>query len=142
MLLKQAVQETDVQDESIRELAGTLREMLGTANAIPSLLVIPNTTNVIEEISRQSLQVASLIHEYTKLPWAGNSVAVLLSLLQSNDGLFVGRTIRIQIPGDLKSRIDVCRKDCTTLKEGFHSRLRIDTNNQVHDNGTFLLPGP
>jgi len=46
--------------------------MLGTANAIPDLPVIQNTTNVIEEISRQSLQVASLIHEYTKLPGAGS----------------------------------------------------------------------
>ena len=46
--------------------------MLGTANAIPDLPVIQNTTNVVEEISRQSLQVASLIHEYTKLPGAGN----------------------------------------------------------------------
>jgi len=71
-LLEQVVQETSIQDESIRELASTLREMLGTANAIPDLPVIQNTTNVIEEISRQSLQVASLIHEYTKLPGAGN----------------------------------------------------------------------
>jgi hypothetical protein len=46
--------------------------MLGAANAIPNLPAIPNMTNVIEEISRQSLQVASLIHEYTKLPRAGN----------------------------------------------------------------------
>ena len=89
---RQAVQETDIQDESIRELAGTLREMLGTANAIPDLPVIPNTTNVIEAISRQSLQVASLIHEYTKLPWAGNSIPLLLGLVKSND--FVRRASR------------------------------------------------
>ena len=161
MLLEQAVQETDLQDESIRELAGTLREMLGTANAIPDLPVIPNTTDVIEAISRQSLQVASLIHEYTKLPWAGNSVPLLLGLVKSNDRLFVGRTVKIQIPGDLKSRIDVCRKNCAALKDDFYSRLHIDTNTQVketntqvkeannqlteikaglHQNGTFLLP--
>jgi hypothetical protein len=72
MLLEQAVQETDIQDESIRDLASILREMLGTANMIPNLPVIQNTTNVIEEISRQSLQVASLIHEYTKLSFASN----------------------------------------------------------------------
>ena len=135
--------------------------MLGTANAIPSLLVIPNTTNVIEEISRQSLQVASLIHEYTKLPWAGNLAPPLLDHVKSNDGLFVGRAVKIQIPGDLKSRIDVCRKNCATLKDDFYSRLHIDTNTQVketntqvkeannqlteikaglHQNGTFLLP--
>ena len=152
MLLEQAVQETDLQDESIRELAGTLREMLGTANAIPDLLVIPNTTDVIEAISRQSLQVASLIHEYTKLPWAGNSVPLLLDLVKSNNGLFVGRAVKIQIPGDLKSRIDACRKNCVALKDDFYSRVHIDTNTQVkeannqlkeinaglHQNGTFL----
>jgi hypothetical protein len=66
------VQETDVQDDSIRELAGTLREMLASANKIPDLLVISNTTNVIVDISRQSLRVASLIHEYTKLSLTGD----------------------------------------------------------------------
>ena len=33
---------------------------------IPDLPVIPDTTDVIVDISRQSLRVASLIHEYTK----------------------------------------------------------------------------
>ncbi|KAG6912699.1 hypothetical protein DXG01_012793, partial [Tephrocybe rancida] len=112
--LSQAVQETDLQDETIRDLASTLREMLGTANAIPDLPVIQNTTNVIEEISRQSLEVASLIHEYTKLHWAG-------------------RTVKIQIPGGLKSRIDACRACCATLKDSFNSRLHIDTNIQVKE---------
>ncbi|KAF8817223.1 hypothetical protein BYT27DRAFT_7075154 [Phlegmacium glaucopus] len=116
----QAVQEMDLQDESIRELAITLREMLGTANAIPDLPVIPHTTDVIEAISRQSLQVASLIHEYTKLPW-------------------IGRTVKIQIPGDLKSRIDECQKSCATLKDDFYSRLHLDMNTQVKETGTFLL---
>ena len=74
LLVEQAVQETDLQDDSIRELAGTLREMLATANMIPDLPVIPNTTDVIVGISRQSLRVASLIHEYTKLSLAGDSL--------------------------------------------------------------------
>ena len=58
----------------MRELAGTLREMLATANMIPDLPVIPNTTDVIVDISRQSLRVASIIHEYTKLSLAGGSL--------------------------------------------------------------------
>ena len=58
----------------MRELAGTLREMLATANMIPDLPVIPNTTDVIVDISRHSLRVASLIHEYTKLSLAGDSL--------------------------------------------------------------------
>ena len=68
------MQETDLQDDSIRDLAGTLREMLATANQIPDLPVIPNTTDVIVGISRQSIRAASLIHEYTKLSLAGDSL--------------------------------------------------------------------
>ena len=120
--------------------------MLGTTNAIPDLPVIPNTTDVIEAISRQSLQVASLIHEYTKLPWAGNSVAALLCFVKSNNGLFVARTVKIQIPSDLKSRIDTCRKKCAALKDDFYSRVHIDMNTRMkeigaglHKIGTFLL---
>ena len=73
LLVEQAVQETGLQDDSIRELAGTLREMLAIANMIPDLRVIPDTTDVIVDISRQSLRVASLIHEYTKLSFPGES---------------------------------------------------------------------
>ena len=112
--------------------------MLGTANAIPDLPTIPNTTDVIEAISRQSLQVASLIHEYTKLPWAGNSVAVLLGFVKSNNGLFVARTVKIQIPGDLKSRIDICRKNCAALKDDFYGRVHIDTNTRTKEIGAGL----
>ncbi|KAG6913684.1 hypothetical protein DXG01_005184, partial [Tephrocybe rancida] len=95
ILLEQAVQETDLQDESIRDLASTLREMLGTANAIPDLPVIQNTTNVIEEISRH--------------------------------------TVKIQIPGGLKSRIDACQTCCATLKDSFNSRLHIHMITQVKE---------
>ena len=48
--------------------------MLATANRVPDLPVIPNATDVIGEISRQSLRVASLIHEYSKLSLAGDSL--------------------------------------------------------------------
>lgn len=115
--------------------------MLATANAVPDLPVIPNTTNVIEEISRQSLEVASLIHEYTKLPLAGNLILLLLDPV--DDDSFVARTVKNQIPDDLKSRVDVCRKSCVALKDGFYSRLHLDTNAQVkkikHQIGTFSL---
>ena len=46
--------------------------MLAAADMIPDLRVIPGTTDVIVDISRQSLQVASLIHEYTKLSMPGD----------------------------------------------------------------------
>jgi hypothetical protein len=133
------VQDTDVQDESIRELASTLREMLGTAYAIPDLPEIPNTTSVIDEIGRQSLQVASLIHEYTKLPWAGNYVPLLLGSVNSNNVAFVVRTLKIQIPNGLKSRIAGCQKNCAYLKDRLSNRIWVDTNTQVHHNSMFLL---
>ena len=123
------MQETDLQDDSIRELAGILREMLANANMIPDLLVISNATNVIIDISRQSLRVASIIHEYTKLSLAGDALLILL-----NSSLefvfFAERTAKIQ-GSDLKSRIDKCQKECTTLKDSFHSRLNLDTNFQT-----------
>ena len=68
------MQETDIQDDSIRELAVTLREMLAAANKVPDLPVIANTTDVIVDISRHSLRAASLIHEYTKSSFAGDSL--------------------------------------------------------------------
>ena len=54
--------------------------MLATANMIPDLPAIPNTTDVIVDISRQSLRVASLIHEYTKLSLTGDSLLYLAKL--------------------------------------------------------------
>ena len=39
--------------------------MLSVAKEHPNLLVVKGATNVIEEIGRTSLRVASLIHEYT-----------------------------------------------------------------------------
>ena len=82
LLAEQAVQETGLQDDSIRELSGTLREMLAIANMIPDLPVIPDTTDVIVDISRQSLRVASLIHEYTKLSSLGDLRLCLVNKLQ------------------------------------------------------------
>ena len=58
--------------------------MLATADRIPDLPVIPNTTNVIEDIGRQSLRVASLIHEYTKMSLAGDSLLYPVKF-KSND---------------------------------------------------------
>ena len=64
------MQETNLQDDSIRELADTLCEMLATAN----------TADVIVDISCQSLWVVLLIHEYMKLSLAGDSLLYLVKL--------------------------------------------------------------
>jgi hypothetical protein len=102
--------------------------MLATANAVSDLPVIQNATNVVEEISRQSLQVASLIYEYTKLPWAGNLIP-LLHPVKFNDGFFAVRTVKIQ--GDLKSRIDECRASCAALMATLSRRINVDTNTRA-----------
>jgi hypothetical protein len=60
-----------VQDETIRTLAEGLCEMIGAANKVRNLLGIEGAINIIEEIGRLSLQAASLIDEYTKLPFVG-----------------------------------------------------------------------
>jgi hypothetical protein len=54
--------------------------MLAIADTIPDLPVIANTTDVIAEISRHSLRAALLIHEYTKLPLAGDSLLYHIKL--------------------------------------------------------------
>ncbi|KAF8960319.1 hypothetical protein BDZ97DRAFT_1922228 [Flammula alnicola] len=97
----EAVQATDVQDDSIRELADTLREMLGGANVVPDLPVIAETTNILEEISRQSIQIASLIDD---------------------DRLRVARILKIQISDDLKGkeikdRLGRVENTVTTIKD-------------------------
>jgi len=63
-------------DDNVRDIAENLREMLGAANAFPGLLELASTTNVIKEIGRLSLQIASLIHEYTKVPYLGKFNAI------------------------------------------------------------------
>jgi hypothetical protein len=125
------VRETDLQDKAIQELATTLREILATTKAIPNLQEIPDTINVIKEINRQSLEVAVLIQEYTKLHFAGDSVPHLHDPAESNDALFVVRTFRISV--DLKSRIDKCRSKWVDLHEKLFDRIAVDTNIQVHD---------
>ena len=53
--------------------------MLDVAQAQQNLLVVEGTTNVIEEIGRTSLKIASRIHaEYTRLPFTGKLVSSLI----------------------------------------------------------------
>ena len=65
--------------------------MLATANSVPDLPVISNSTNVIGDIGRQSLRVASLIHEYTKLSIAGDLLLYLLLNFKPKDS-FIHRS--------------------------------------------------
>ena len=61
--------------------------MLGLAKECPDLLLIEGTTNVIEEIGRASLKVASLIHEYTKPAFIGRLMPLIIDPF--NGGYFV-----------------------------------------------------
>ncbi|KAF8169539.1 hypothetical protein BJ912DRAFT_1067147 [Pholiota molesta] len=106
-----AMQEAEGMDDSIRDLAESLREMLGVAKEYPGLLLIEGTTNVTEEIGRTSLKVTSLIYEYTRPS-------------------FIRRVLNSQLSDDMKSRIAQCQKSCDDLKQKFDRRINIGTNRQ------------
>jgi hypothetical protein len=67
-----------LQDDDVRSLAESLREMVGVAAECPDLPVVQSTTNVIEEIGRVSLQIALLIYEYAKSSLIGWLLLLLL----------------------------------------------------------------
>jgi hypothetical protein len=66
----QAVQEQRLNDDNVRGLAESLRELVGVASDCP-VTEIKGTPGVIESIERLVLEVASLIDEYTKSSFAG-----------------------------------------------------------------------
>ncbi|KAF9479769.1 hypothetical protein BDN70DRAFT_833908, partial [Pholiota conissans] len=104
------VQETELQDDSVRDLAEQLRETLGLAKEYPNLLQVSGTTNVIEEIGRISLKVNSLIYEYTRPK-------------------FARRALNLQLSADLKDHIAKCQRTCADLREKFRMRIMMETNN-------------
>lgn len=124
------MQQVVLSDDTVRDLAESLREVLGVAKEFPNLLLIAGTTNVIEEIGRTSLKVASLIHEYTKRSFTGGSMSVLVDPISYNDARSVGRILKTQ-SSDIKTRITQCQKSLDDLKQKFDRRLGADTNRQV-----------
>jgi len=54
------------QDDTVRNLAESLYEMIGVAACCADLSHIDGTTDVVAEIGKLSLEVASLIDEYTR----------------------------------------------------------------------------
>ena len=66
-----------LQDQSVQNLAESLREMVCTANECPDLSVIKGTEDVIEAIGRVSLEITSFIDEYARRTFAGESIAWL-----------------------------------------------------------------
>ncbi|KAH9477165.1 Vegetative incompatibility protein HET-E-1 [Psilocybe cubensis] len=108
-----ATQDTEIKDQSIRELAETLREMLATANEKLDLPRIPDAVDIIKEIGLQSIQVASLVHEYTR-----SSFAV--------------RTLKLGA-GSMSERIEACQSRCLALKDRFYERVQLETNKTVKE---------
>jgi hypothetical protein len=75
LVVVKTVQKQAQQDQAIRGLAEGLREMLGSAvRCGHDLPLIEGTTNVMEEIGQASLEVASLIDEYTKHSFVGKMI--------------------------------------------------------------------
>uniref|UniRef100_A0A8H7XKN8 Nephrocystin 3-like N-terminal domain-containing protein n=1 Tax=Psilocybe cubensis TaxID=181762 RepID=A0A8H7XKN8_PSICU len=106
-----AAQETDTQDQIIQDMASTLREMLGAANQVPNLPMLPGMVDVIERIGRTSLDVASLIDEYTHLSYAERLAQIL--------------------PGELGRRVDSCKQQCKAVQKLLFQRVQIDTHTKV-----------
>ena len=55
-----------VLDGKIRDLSDSLKEMLHVARKIPNLFVVEGTENIIEEIGKAVLEVATLMSEYVE----------------------------------------------------------------------------
>ncbi|KAH9474191.1 hypothetical protein JR316_0013506 [Psilocybe cubensis] len=109
-----ATQETEIQDQSIRELAENLREMLATANEKLDLPKIPNAVDIIKQIGQHSLQVASIMHEYTQLSY--NKRTLFLST------------------GNLGKRIKECQSKLQALNKRFYERVQLEMNKAVKEN--------
>jgi hypothetical protein len=89
-----------LQDDDVRSLAESLREMVGVAAECPDLPVVQSTTNVIEEIGRVSLQIALLIYEYAKSSLIGWLLLLLLIWIWSLIWLEFCCRANYQIPVD------------------------------------------
>ena len=55
-----------VLDGKVRDLSDTLKEMLLVARDTSNLFVVEGTENIIEEIGKAALEVATLMSEYVE----------------------------------------------------------------------------
>ena len=101
------------------------------AQECPDLKKIPGTKNVIEEMNRVCLLVASLIQEYTDSS-TGEWKSAYLCVLPDLNYRKVVRTIKYQMTNDMKSRINQYQMMCDVLKDKFNTRVAIETNNNVN----------
>ncbi|KAF9556642.1 hypothetical protein CPC08DRAFT_752398 [Agrocybe pediades] len=109
----EAFEKTTLEDKAVRDLAESLREMLGVASARRDLLVIKDTVNVIEEMSLLALRIAQVLHEYCS-------------------PRLIARTIRLNMPASsLHARIQQYQAAHNELMKKFDRRLQINVDVQV-----------
>ncbi|KIK75059.1 hypothetical protein PAXRUDRAFT_835819 [Paxillus rubicundulus Ve08.2h10] len=101
-LVYTAVQQQRLNDDNVRGLAESLRELIGVASDCP-VAEIKGTPHVIESIERLALEVASLIDEYTKSP-------------------FMLRLAKTQMT-DVTTRITKCQAELKDLHEKLRTRI-------------------
>ncbi|KAF4610656.1 hypothetical protein D9613_006787 [Agrocybe pediades] len=109
----EAFEKTTLEDKAVRDLAESLREMLGVASARRDLLVIKDTVNVIEEMSLLALRIAQVLHEYCS-------------------PRLIDRTIRLNMPASsLHARIEQYQANYRVLMEKFERRVQIEVYQTV-----------
>ncbi|KIJ07625.1 hypothetical protein PAXINDRAFT_19198 [Paxillus involutus ATCC 200175] len=107
-----AVQQQRLTDRDVEALAESLRELLGVAGDCP-VAEIKGTPHVIQSIERLSLEVASLIDEYTQ-------------------SCFMVRVGKAQIT-DVTSRITRCQVELKDLYEKLRTRIMAYTAKHVKE---------
>ena len=63
-----------LQDNAIRDLAESLRDMVAVTNECQDIRMIVGLAEVIKDMGRATLVVVSLIDEYTRVSFAGKSI--------------------------------------------------------------------
>jgi hypothetical protein len=134
MSFNQAIRVQMLQDDDVRGLAESLREMVGIAAEHPDLPLILGTTNVIEEIGQLSLKIALLIDECAKSSFIGQLLLLLSGIFDMVSDSLVGRTVKSQLSDVMKSRITEYETRCRDLMGKFDRRVEMDTNKKVDRN--------
>ena len=115
-------------DDSIQDLGDGLRETVAVANERPDLRMIEWSADIIKEMSRAALKVASLIDAYPSQlkywPWY---ISVIINLSVNS---FSGRMMSA-LSSDIANSIQQCQKRTNNLMTKFSLRLPVDTNKRV-----------
>ena len=131
MSFNQAIRGQMLQDDDVRGLTESLREMVGIAAEHPDLPLILGTTNVTEEIGHLSLQIALLIDECANSSFIGQLLLLLSGIFDMIPDSLVGRTVKSQLSDVMKSHITEYKTCCGDLMGKFDRRVEMDTNKKV-----------